>query len=445
MDTSNASTPTTRKRILLVAHCFDANFSMESRLSWMRATQAAETYDTTLICAEPFTEVACDIEAQIPGLRIVPVAHTAFEKALIRSPLGFYLAYRLWHWRVMQVAEQLHRRLDFSLVHQVSYCGYREPGYCWKLGVPFVWGPIGGTQNVPWKFLGQLDFLGAIREAARSVANSFQLRFGRRVGKALRATHAAFAANEEVQQSFLSARGVNLPRQLETGILQTATRAPELRSEERPIRLLWAGRLESWKALPLLLKAIAELPEKLPIEVRVLGSGSREDRWHRLAHQLGIADRIDWVTLPKIAERDEHYEWADVLAFTSLRDTSGTGLLEALAAGVPIIGLDHQGAKDIMTDDCAVRISVDTPAQTITEIRSAIVRLHDDPQLLQRLGSGALHRARSFQWATLGKEMLATYDQLLGETGHPRSDKLVPLDEFPDAEQRLSLPPQVTA
>lgn len=423
MSNTQKSTDKPRPRVLMIAHSFDADFSMESRLSWMRATKAAEQFDTTVICAEPFGDVHCDVHAQVPGLRIVTVAHTEFEKLLIGTPWGFYLAYRLWHWRVKQVAMRMHKRQPFSLVHQVSYCGYREPGYCWQLDVPFVWGPVGGTQNVSWRFLSQLDGIAAVKEACRSAANLVQLRFGSHVGKALRAAKAVYVANQQVSESFRAAHGVDLPVQLETG-LDTIVRQPQPRRDrQRPLRVLWAGRLESWKALPLLLKAIAKVPAETPVELRVLGSGSQEKRWKRLAERLGISNQIDWIALPEYSDRDEHYEWADVLAFTSLRDTSGTGLLEALGAGVPILGLDHQGARDIMSAECAVRVAVESPQQVVADFSTGLVQLARDPARVHQLSVGAVERAKNYHWDCLTDEMLACYRHVL-ETAEPElSDK----------------------
>ncbi len=414
---SRTSNTQRRQHVLLLAHTFDADFSMESRLSWFRAAHAAKRYDVTVLCAEPFEEVRSEVEVKLPGLKVVAVRHSMFEKLLIKSPIGFYLAYRLWHHRVLKVARQLHARRPFSLVHQVSYCGYREPGYCWKLDIPFVWGPIGGTQNVPWRFLSQFNATGAVKEILRNVANTIQLRMCRRVGQALQAASQVFVANREIQASFQQVRGVDLPCQLETGIEQITDEPCDLRDSQQPLKVLWAGRLEGWKALPLLLKAVAQLPDDFALELRILGSGSQEYRWKKMARQLGIEDRLDWVPLPDCAARDEHYQWADLFAFTSLRDTSGTGLLESLAAGVPLVGLDHQGARDIMTQECAVPIRVESPQQVITDLGSAFTLLAGDSQLLQRLSDGALLRAQKYRWEHLDAEMSEAYADAIRVSG----------------------------
>ena len=38
---------------------------------------------------------------------------------------------------------------NFDLIHNLNPIGYREPGYLWKLNLPYIWGPIGGIPNRP--------------------------------------------------------------------------------------------------------------------------------------------------------------------------------------------------------------------------------------------------------------------------------------------------------
>ena len=70
-------------------------FRWNPRLSWFRATHAAKKYDVTVLCADPYDQVRCNVDAKVLGLEVVAVPHTAFERMLINSPAGFYLAYRL--------------------------------------------------------------------------------------------------------------------------------------------------------------------------------------------------------------------------------------------------------------------------------------------------------------------------------------------------------------
>jgi glycosyltransferase involved in cell wall biosynthesis len=385
-----------RPRLLLTAYHYDAIFSMESRLAWHRAQQAAREYDVTVICARG--EAGERSGAHGGSITVESLPLNGFERAMMKRIVPYYLGYRWWQARVFALAKRLHAERPFDLVHHVSFCGYREPGDCWRLGVPFVWGPVGGTVQFPTAFLSELDIRAKLREITRNVINWCQLKFDRRVRCAAHASAAVLAANRGVADDLARHLGAAPKVHLETGVsgVREAPRPP--RDANEPLRILWAGRLRSWKALPLLLRGLARLPKDCRYRLRVLGQGPAQQRWERLAARLGVDKHIEWVGWPEYPEQLLHYEWADVFAFTSLRDTSGTGLLEALAAGAPIIGLDHQGVADIMTSECALRVPATNAEAAVSGFASAIARLADDANLLGRLSSGALARARWYQW-----------------------------------------------
>ena len=66
---------------------------------------------------------------------------------------------------------------------------------------------------------------------------------------------------------------------------------------------------------------------------------------------------------------------SDVFVFTSLRDTTGSVVLEALAAGVPVVAPDHQGVGDVVNDDCGVLVPVTDYGSMVDGYRAAILRL----------------------------------------------------------------------
>jgi glycosyltransferase involved in cell wall biosynthesis/peptidoglycan/xylan/chitin deacetylase (PgdA/CDA1 family) len=320
----------------------------------------------------------------------------------------------LWHRQAFRAARALHERVRFDLVHQLTWCGYREPGYLWRLGVPFVWGPVGGTQNYPWRFLASAGWRGAAHEGLRSVLNWLQLRISPRVRQATWRAAALLAANSTNQADFARVHGRAPAVMLDSGVTEV-THAPRSRSPDTPLRLLWSGNLATHKALGLLLKALALVPGAVRYEVRVLGRGPCERRWRALARRLNVDRHVRWMGRLEHTEALRQYSWADVLVFTSLRDTSGTVVLEALAAGVPVICLDHQGAHDVVTDLSGVRIPVTTEREVLRRLADAIVRIATDLDAWRRLSVGARDRAKEYLWNRQGERMAAVYRQTLDD------------------------------
>jgi hypothetical protein len=92
-------------------------------------------------------------------------------------PPSYYWFYRDWHKKTFELAKSLHQKHGFDVVHQLTMVGFREPGYLWKLGIPFVWGPIGGMGQFPWRFLKSVGLYGALYYLGYNIYNAFQTRF----------------------------------------------------------------------------------------------------------------------------------------------------------------------------------------------------------------------------------------------------------------------------
>jgi glycosyltransferase involved in cell wall biosynthesis len=133
----------------------------------------------------------------------------------------------------------------------------------------------------------------------------------------------------------------------------------------------------------------------------------------RLAKKLGVADRIAWFGQIPHAEVDDQYAWADVFAFTSLRDTTGTVVVEALAQGLPVLAFAHQGVGDVVTAECGIKIPVTNAREAIRDFADALVRLASDAELRESLSRGACERAREFLWDQNGQRMEKVYRQAL--------------------------------
>ncbi|MBN2475164.1 MAG: glycosyltransferase [Pirellulales bacterium] len=424
-----------RPRVLLVAYGCAADRGSEAGVGWNRVVQAARFCQVHVICEESeFGEgVRRHLREHDPAARpqFHFVAQRRWESQLWRLPALGYVAYNLWQRRALRLARQLHQQHAFDLVHQVNFSTYREPGYLWKLEVPFVWGPFGGAQNYPARFLSRAGFRGALGEALRSVCNRLQLRFGRRIGRAARRADVLLAANSTTQRDCARVWGVEPRLFPDTGIAEVAGAPPAKPASGRssgPLKILWVGRLVPIKALWLLIEALAQLPPEVAYELRVVGSGPQQQRWQRLARRKGIEPRTTWIAEVSHRETLQQYRWADLFVFTSLRDTTGTVMLEALGAGLPVVCLDHHGAHDAVTDRCGIKIPVTRPQEAIARLADAVALLARDVRKREQLGRGAIQRARQYVWSRQGDEMAALYRQVLEAAGSPiprRADGLI--------------------
>ncbi len=319
------------------------------------------------------------------------------------------LAYMLWLKDAFTLAKQLHQEEHFSLAHQLTYVGFRFPGRLWKLDIPFVWGPVGGLENTPWRFLPVLGIRGAIYYAGRNLINGAQRLFLRSARKAFRQAGAVIAATSGIQREIRRWYGVDSRVICEVGPPERMERATSPRDAGEPLRLIWSGEHLPGKALPLLLQALIHMEADCAWHLDVLGQGPLSDSWKRLAHELDVQNRCTWHGLLPRDEALTVMSRGHVFVVTSLKDLTSTVLLEALALGLPVICPDHCGFSDVVNEECGVKLPVENPAQLITDLTQAIDALCRDEPRRQSLAEGAVRRAGEYSWERKAMEIEEVY------------------------------------
>ena len=160
--------------------------------------------------------------------------------------------------------------------------------------------------------------------------------------------------------------------------------------------------------------------------IRVVGGGPLEARWKKQADRLGLSANIEWAGWLPHEQARRQYQWADVFVFTSLRDNSGTVVLEAMGAGLPIVCIDHQGARNMVSSECGIKIPPASPRKVVADIATALVEFGADIPLRERLG--AARTARHYLWDNLGRQTAVVYREVLADAAALR---LRPLAERP--------------
>lgn len=434
--------------MLVSAYACSPDRGSECAVGWHGVRQIARWADVWVLCQDgPFgDEIRRYLTRHGPldGIQFTYVPKSALVRTLMRLPGTYYFGYRLWQQAAYREARRLHAAIGFDLAHQLNLCSFREPGFLGRLGIPFVWGTWGGTGNYPWRFLGEAGLVGGFSEAVRGVANGLQLRFSPSIRRGVRQAAALLANNTATVRDFERVHGVRPELLSASGIAAVGAEPPAADpADDRPFRILWAGRLEAIKALSLLLRALPALA--FPVEVVVLGAGPQQRRWQRLARSLHVDDRVRWLGWLPHREALEQYRQADVLVFTSLRDSCPLVVVEALAAGLPVVCLDHMGMADLVTEPCGIKIPVTTPADVVRRLAEAITTLHRDPALRDRLAHAARARAHDYEWSRIGERIVAVYRRVLHGTAIPPSSTSACAGRPPEsAADRADPSPQVS-
>ncbi len=340
-------------------------------------------------------------------------------RRIAHSPLRplVLVAYRAWLRDAYRLARRLHDKHRFDIAHHVTMVGFRYPGHFHKMPIPFVWGPIGGLENTPWRFLPAMGLRGTMHYAFRNVVNSLHKRCLQAPRRAMQAAAAIIAATPAIRDEIARCYGRDAVVMCEIVPPEPGSDAPPTpRGPGEPLRLCWSGQHVPGKALPLLLKALAQMPATIGWRLSVLGEGPSSRYWRRLAESLGVAERCRWLGNVSRDDALGHVAQSHVFVITSLKDLTSTVLLEALAMGVPVICPDHCGFSAVVDETCGVKLPIETPEAFSDALPGAILSLATNDGRRQALARGASLRACAFSVNARGVALDSLYRSLTTTT-----------------------------
>jgi glycosyltransferase involved in cell wall biosynthesis len=171
--------------------------------------------------------------------------------------------------------------------------------------------------------------------------------------------------------------------------------------------LLFVGDLRTpRKNLGTVLKALTLLPQHVQIAVAGYLPGSP---YPEEARALGIADRVHFLGLVK--EMPALMHSVDAFVFPSRYEAMSLSLLEAMAAGLPVVTARTAGGAEIITPECGIVLDDPDDPRTLAD---AIGRLADDDDARRAMGVAAAELATGFGWARMAAQYIALYRQIAG-------------------------------
>lgn len=163
-------------------------------------------------------------------------------------------------------------------------------------------------------------------------------------GFVLAGAAAGNAVSEGLKERIRARYGLSIPFAVLPLYVDTARFAnvPHVPHPRFPTTLLWVGRLEREKNPELALRALAHARARgYDVGLVIVGGGSLRESLERLASELGIEASIEWAgALASAEEVGQEYARADLLLVTSKYEGYGMVIVEALAAGVPVLSTD---------------------------------------------------------------------------------------------------------
>jgi glycosyltransferase involved in cell wall biosynthesis len=331
-------------RILVFAYACDPLAGSEPGVGWnwtLMLSQLGETWVITRKNNQVSIEEALADLPERPPLRFEFVDLPTWMRFWKRGRRGLYVYYTLWQFAAILRARRLKREASFDLVWHLTLANAWAGSGAALVGKPFIYGPVGGGVEPPWRLVTSLGLRGALFEVIRSVAR-FAVRYVNPLARASwRRADLILVQNPETRAWFPK-RYRHKCEVFPNPVLPVFPPREHRPESAHGPTALFAGRLVPWKGVALAIRAISLLPKW---RFLIFGAGSDEARLKRLARRWRSEGRVEFrgqVPRSEILEMLRSGQ-VDAFLFPSLHDDGPWAVAEALSCGVPVVCLRRGG------------------------------------------------------------------------------------------------------
>ena len=404
-----------RYNILISANHCAPNKGSEHGVGWNFVSRLSEYHNITLITNKhiyfnELTDAASELGIKVYGIK----QYVKFKGLTKLFPFFYYTEYRWWQYRVYRKAKKLHTELRFDLAHHITNITFREPGYLWKLNIPFAWGPVVVLGDEKPKFLNMYGLPEGAKIILRYISYKIQYTFPNRITKALKTSKLCLPVCENTKERLrkLSSE-TNYYIMPETAAIDEniLNVAPKRENEQDVIKLLWASRFDPSKGIMHLLKALVKLHADTKYQLILVGRGPQKNEAINFCNKNAINYRdYGQVTYD---EMQKLYSTAHLFFITSMMDATTSVLYEAMSNAIPVIALDHLSFGEKINDAYGKSIKVESPEQIANDIATAITYYYNNEDARYIAAENALAFARENSWSKNIDKLNSLYNKIL--------------------------------
>jgi glycosyltransferase involved in cell wall biosynthesis len=363
------------KRILVNSFACSPHWGSEVGMGWHWVKGLSDHHELIVLTESEWEQYHVGAYSNITFVYI-PMSTKGKKLFWEGNSYFFYYYYALWQIKAFFIAREILKDQAVDIIHQLNMIGFREPGFLWALGGKhkFVYGPVGGIDLFPKGYnsvFGKNKFA-LLKAFLKNQITLFQFNTSIRFRLAIKYSDVVLAATsfgyKNLSTKFQRSNIIRLP---ETGAGQISV---EELPEERNIDIIWVGRMEDRKALPILLDALSRINDCI-LNVEIIGKGQMLEDWTEYSASLRLKHNLIWSTYLPNQEVQAKMRRSKILAFTSLREGTPHVVSEAIANGCYILCHNIGANEDLCKGANASIFDLNSYSSSVNFFMEEIVRI----------------------------------------------------------------------
>lgn len=382
-------------KVLLSAYACEPNKGSEPGVGWSWAIEYAKQNEVWVLTRdnnEPtITEyLRKNPEYRSDNLHFIYVELPQYLTYWKKGRRGMRLFYMLWQRKAAKVASQWNAKVKFDIVQHITFVSYTQPTYMYRLGIPLIWGPISGGENIPSGIRIKMSKKEKLVEVIRKQSQKLAL-VTPSIKKTMKQAKLILAATEEtkgkIPEQYLYKTHV-LPA---IGI-EKLPGLKKIKRDDNKIKIIMVGRLIYWKAFEIGIKAFLRIVDHYPnAELHILGEGNRKSELMQMAGRYLNKQVFFEAPVP----HDQIYDFYmgfDIFLNTTLRDSGCMTMMEAMAVGLPCVAIATGGPRILLGEDSYCNVEPIDYVYCINEIAEKLEQLIGNKYIRDKEATGQRNR-----------------------------------------------------
>jgi glycosyltransferase involved in cell wall biosynthesis len=330
----------------------------------------------------------------------------------------------IWHASLPNFIKK--KGFGFDIAHHVNFHCDWTPSQLWRLGKPFVWGPIGHHPQLPKDYLLETGGTKAwIVDRLKWYSKAVLWQFSPALSKSVKMASTVFVMNSGVQKVLkLKENQIKVMPSVGCSVeLDLTKRNCEKNSKGNAAKftILFMGRFEVLKSPETVLRSFAvfyhnlEEKKRKNVVLKMVGKGSLLLYLQNLSKELAIENAVEWTNWVAFEQINTIYQSCSLFFFPS-HEGAGMVVAEALAQGLPVLCYANEGPGELTDESCAIRIPYTTHLEAIRKFAWELDCFYQNPNKLEIMGRNARgFVAKNLSWEYKSLILEEVYANVLKE------------------------------
>jgi 1,2-diacylglycerol 3-alpha-glucosyltransferase len=187
----------------------------------------------------------------------------------------------------------------------------------------------------------------------------------------------------------------------------------EIGISPQSVVLIYVGRLGPEKNLSFLLRSFAGVAQAYEhVHLLLVGDGPERDNLETSVHYMNISSRVHFIGMVPRTDIYGYLAGSDAFVTSSVTEVHPLSVIEALASGLPVLGIDSPGISDTVEDGITGLL---VKEEDLAAFTAKLVRLISEPELRKQMGMRAREAAKNFSIERTSENMLNLYQKVIEE------------------------------